>query len=89
LGNGTDSTGLIIGLSLAGASLFAVALSFKIAGFCSSVLPRPRSMIPLHRIGKTISPEAVIPIGIQPPGGTSSVTEGFDGLEFGFNVPVV
>jgi hypothetical protein len=30
----------------------------------------------LHVKGNTISPESVTPIGIQPPGGTSSLSDG-------------
>jgi hypothetical protein len=42
----------------------------------------------LLALNRTISPEAVSPIGMQPPGGASSFTEG-SGAGLGFTVPVV
>ena len=56
----------------AGAGFCSVA-----AGFGRSIVPRCRSISALHANGNTISPEAVSPIGIHPPGGTSSLFGGF------------
>jgi hypothetical protein len=99
LGAATDSAGLVTGLLLSGAaasdcfapgfSSTAIVFSSTAAGFCSTAFPRCRSINSLHWIGKTISPEAVSPIGMQPPGGTSSFTEGPAGAGLGFTVPVI
>jgi hypothetical protein len=69
----------------AGLASLASTLSSSVAvGFASEALELRsnalcRSMKALHVIGKTISPEAVSPMGLHPPGGGSFSSEDFAG----------
>jgi hypothetical protein len=70
-----------------GAFSVSAGCSPRAADLGSSAGPRCRSRNALHVRGNTISPEAVIPIGVQLPGGISSLSD--DGTELCPIAPVV
>jgi hypothetical protein len=74
--------------STTGFTSTAAGCSTTATGFCSTAAARWRSMTSLHWIGKTISPDAVSPNGVQPLDDRSSFTETCAGAAPGFAVSV-
>lgn len=72
LGSSGSATTFAAGVLCGTGSTFAGTTAGGAAGTSSETGPRCFSMRARHCQGKTISPRAVKPIGVQPPGGISS-----------------